>query len=138
MTDQERLIDSTLPLIKQLLETYSEFFPLASAIKSDDSIAQVGTYDGDKKPLSQKVILELKNGFKALKDKYKSIAIFYDVCVVDPNTELKTDAVAIFTETRNENSAYIFYYPYVLTNDNQITFLPNHWNDINNREIFVD
>jgi len=138
MTDQERLIKSTLPFVEDLLKAYGEFFPLASAIKTNDSISQVGTHDGDDKPLSDKLILELKTAFKAQKNDYKTIAIFYDVRVVDPNTELKTDAVAIFTETKNENSGYTFYYPYVLTSDNRITFSPDHWKNTNDKEIFVD
>jgi len=62
------------------------FFPLGTAIKTDDSIAQVGTYEGDERPESKILIEDLKKVFRAKKEEFKAIAIFYDVSVVDPNT----------------------------------------------------
>ena len=55
MNDIEKLLNSTLPFVKDLLKKYGEFFPLASAIKPNDSVAQVGTYDVNEKPLSDKL-----------------------------------------------------------------------------------
>ena len=133
MNDIERLLDSTFPLVEDLLKDYGEFFPLASAIKTDETIAQVGTYDGDEKPLSNKVIADFKNAFKAKAKDYKTIAIK----VVNPNTNSKTDAVAVFVETKIEGTAYVFYYPYSLTNDKQLTF-SDSWKNKNDKEIFND
>lgn len=137
MNDIERLLDSTFPLVDDLLKNYGEFFPLASAIKTDNTIAQVGTYFGDERPLSNKVITELKKSFRAKVEDYKTIAIFYDVKVVNPNTNLKTDAVAVFIETKIEDTAYVFYYPYTLTNDKQLSF-SDSWKNKNDKEIFND
>lgn len=135
MRDIERLLDSTLPFVEDLIRKYGEFFPLASAIKTDDAIAQVGTYSEEKKPLSAKVIAELKKSFRAKKEDYKTIAIFYDVRVVNPNTNLKTDAVVVFTETKNESTAYLFYYPYILKTGKQLTF-SDSWKEKIDKEIF--
>ena len=137
MNDIERLLDSTFPFVEELLKEHGEFFPLASAVKTNNSIAQVGTYDGDEQPLSNTVIADLKTAFRVKKDDYKTIAIFYDVRVVDPNTNLKTDAVAVFVETKNDNTAYTFYYPYVLTTDKDLSF-SDAWKNANDKEIFND
>jgi hypothetical protein len=137
MNDIEKLLDSTMPFVEGLLKNHGEFFPLASAIKTNDSIAQVGTYDGDDRPLSDKLIVDLKKAFRAKKDDYKTIAIFYDVRVVDPDTKVKTDAVAVFVETKNDDSAFTFYYPYTLTKDKQLTF-SNPWKNKMTKEIFND
>ena len=137
MNDIERLLDSTFPFIEDLLRKYEEFFPLASAIKTDNTIAQVGTYRDEEKPLSAKVIAELKKSFRTKKEDYKTVAIFYDVKVVNPNTGLKTDAVAVFVETKNEDTAYILYYAYILETGKQLIF-SDSWKDKNDKEIFSD
>ena len=137
MNDIERLLDSTFPFVEELLMEHGEFFPLASAVKTNDSIAQVGTYDGDEKPLSNTVIEDLKAAFRAKKDDYKTIAIFYDVRVVDPNTNQKTDAVAVFVETKIDITAYTVYYPYILTTDGELSF-SDAWKNASAKEIFND
>jgi hypothetical protein len=53
--DIEQQLNSTIPFVEDLLKKYGEFFPVASAVKTDGSIVQVGTYDGDEKPLSDKL-----------------------------------------------------------------------------------
>src|SRR5262245_16332534 len=100
MNDIERLLDCTLPFVEDLLKKYGEFYPLASAIKNDDSIAQIGTYNGNDNPLSETVISDLKNGLRAKQDDYKSMTIYYDASVVDPNTGHKTDAITVHVESK--------------------------------------
>lgn len=137
MSNTERLINSTFSFIKELLKKNGEFFPVASAIQTNDSVAQVGTYDGNERPLSDKLISDFKTGLRARKEDYQAIAIFYDVRVIDPNTNLKTDAVAVFIEAREENSAQIFYYPYLLNAEKQLIF-SEPWKNAGNKEIFTD
>jgi len=136
MEDFERLLDATFPFIEDLLKKHGEFFPLASAIEATDSIAQVGTYDGDEHPLSDKVIEDLKVGLKegAKKGDYKAIAIFYDVRAIAPNTNQKTDAVAVIVE--NSSVAYKLFFPYTLTKGSVLTFGESWRNDID-KEIFI-
>ena len=63
MNDIERLVDNTFPFVKSLLKNYGEFLPLASAVKTNNTIAQVGTYNGDERPLSYQLIADLKKSF---------------------------------------------------------------------------
>ena len=137
MEDFKRLTDATFPFVEDLLKKHGEFFPLASAIEKNDSIANVGTYDGNEQPLSDKVIADLKIGLRegAKKGDYKAIAIFYDVRVIDPNTNQKTDAVAVFVENKNDATAYKLFYPYTLTKDRVLTFAES-WKNITEKEIF--
>lgn len=137
MNEIERLLDSTFPLIVNLLENYGEFFPLASAIKTNDSIAQIGTYEGDEQPLSNTLITNFKSTFRANRDDYNAITIFFDVRVMDPNTNSKTDAVAVFAEMKKDSVAFNFYYPYVLTPNNKLTF-SEPWSTEVPKEIFID
>lgn len=64
MEDFERLLDATFPFVKDLLKKHGEFFPLSSVIDRNNSIAQVGTYDGNEQPKSDKVIEDLKTGLR--------------------------------------------------------------------------
>ncbi len=123
MNDIQTLINSTFPFVEDLLKKHGEFYPVASAIEPNDSITMVGTHDGNDKPLSQIVIDNLKTVLKqgASKGQYKTIAIFYDVKTVDPNTKEKTDAIAVFVEHKEGKTAYIFYYPYKLTANRELT-----------------
>ena len=41
----QMLIEKILPFVKELLNTYGEFFPVAAAIKADGSIATIGLYE---------------------------------------------------------------------------------------------
>jgi len=137
MEDFERLLDATFPFVEDLLKKHGEFFPLASAIEKNDSIAQVGTYDKGEQPESDKVIADLKAGLRegAKNGDYKAIAIFYDVRVIDPNTNQKTDAVVVFVENKKDMKAYKLFYPYTLTKDSVLTFTES-WRNETEKEIF--
>lgn len=138
MNDIERLLNATFPFVEDLLKKYGEFFPLASAIQTNDSIATVGTYDGEDKPKSDEVIESLKDGLKkgAQNGEYKVIAIFYDVKVIDPNTNQKTDAIAVLVEDKNETTSHTLFYPYKLIADNEILFSIG-WKNSKENEIFI-
>lgn len=135
MTDIEQLLNGTFPFVEDLLVTYREFFPVASAIKTDGSFSHVGTYDGDERPLSDKVLNDFKKAFKAKQADYKAITIYYDVTVVDPNTGQRTDAIAVFAETKYDIDAYTFFYPYVLTKEKGLEFSKS-WKYVKEKEVF--
>jgi hypothetical protein len=137
MADIQRLIDNTLPFVQELLSKYGEFFPLASAVTISDNIAQVGTYDGVEQLESFKLIVDLKRALKAKQNDYKCIAIFYDVRVTVPTTKLKTDAIAVFVETESEETGFIIYYPYIVTDDRVVELTEGAWKEINDKEIFI-
>ena len=135
MSDVQRLLDNSFPFVEELLKNYGEFYPLASAIRADDSIAQIGTFDGNDNPLSEQVIAVLKKGLRAKKENYKSIIIYYDVRVINPFSGQKTDAVAAYFESKYDKTAYVFYYPYVLTKGRCIEFFKS-WKEEAGKEIF--
>jgi hypothetical protein len=139
MEDFEILLESTFPFIKKMLSEHGEFYPLASAIDKNDKIVSIGSSDGTEMPNSNDLFLLLKKAFKedAINGKYKSIAIFYDVEVTDPNTNEKSNAIAVFLENKNDKSAYNFFYTYILTNDGNIEFKESWRNEVE-KEIFVD
>ena len=137
MSDTQRLIDNTLPFVQDLLMKYGEFYPLASAVTIADSISQVGTYDGNDNPQSDKVILDLKRALRAKQADYKSVAIFYDVSVIAPDTNQKIDAVAVFVESQSDDFGCIIYYPYVWTENNKLQLTDNVWKERNAKEIFL-
>ena len=135
MDDIEILLNDTMPFVEDLLKKYGEFFPVASAIKIDGSVALMGTYDGDEKPSADKLIADFKTAFKADRDDYRAITIFYDVSVVNPDTGQKGDAIAVFVETKNDDDAYTFYFSYSLISNEELEF-NNSWKNIEAKEIF--
>jgi hypothetical protein len=138
MNDIERLLNSTLPFVESLLKKHGEFFPLASAVETNDSITSVSTYDGDEHPESENVIADLKKVLMdgATKNDYKAIAIFYDVKVIDPNTSQKTDAIAVFVESKSDTTAFTLFYPYTLKNKE--LELGKSWKSLAERKVFVN
>ena len=138
MTDIERLLDKTFPFVEGYLRDNGKFFPVASAVQTNDSIALVAAYDDNENPDPEKVIADLKKSLSANKDRYKATAIFYDVTVPDPHTKVKTDAVAVFVESISEDTAFIFYYPYTLPGSKQFSFTHNTWKIATTKEIFKD
>jgi len=138
MSYKDTLIDGTFPFVDSLLEKYGEFFPVATAIKNDGTLASVATYDGDERPLSDDVIKNLKQalneGYK--KGEYVAGVIFYDVRVVDPFTNEKKDAVAVLYESDNDNAAKKFFYPYTLTKEKELSYSEG-WNNSLEKEVFV-
>ena len=133
MTDLERLIDNTFPLVEKLLIENGEFYPLASEINSKNEIVHLGTYDGDEQPLSDTIISNLKSAFKAKKEKYNIVSIFCDVSIINPNTNLKTDAISILVE--DEKTAAKIFYPYMLTKNLELSY-SEPWSIECNQEIF--
>ena len=120
-----------------MLRNHGEFYPLASAIDSSGKIAQMGAYDGNEHPKSVDVINNLKKSLKqgAQKGEYSAITIFYDSRVVNPHTNIKTDAIAVFAETKVDTTAYMFYYPYTISLDKQVNLSKSFGSKIQ-KEIF--
>lgn len=138
MKDFQRLLDATLPFIEDLLTQYGEFYPLASAINSQNEIVQVAAAPGEEFPTSDKVIAALKSGLvhAARNGQYTCIALFYDVKVKNEKTGHPTDAIAVFAENNKDNTAFNFFYPYTKAPDNTLTFAESFGNTID-KEIFI-
>ena len=135
MNDIERLLNTTLPFVEDLLKKYGEFYPVAGAVKMDDSISQIGTYDGNEHPLSEDVIESLKKGALAYQSDYKAFAIFYNVSIMDSASKEKIDAIAVLVESRNVDESWTLYYSYTLTG-HQLSFCES-WRIEKKREILL-
>jgi hypothetical protein len=137
MQDIQTIIQKSFPLIEELLKVQGEFYPVATVMNFDGTVSSIGAFDGDDYPLSKNVITNLKKTLQANFEKknYKAIAIFYDVKTTDPNTNEKTDAVAVFTEHVDGKTAYYFYYPYKLAENNEAKFSVSFGN-LTDKEIF--
>ena len=118
-TEVEELMNALLPFGQQMLEKHGEFIPYGGAMKTDGEIVSVSGYEGEEQPLSQDIINLLKDGYRiAVKNnEYKATAIFYDVRVIPPGTQEKTDAIAVALDHK-ENYSVIVLFPYKLINSN--------------------
>lgn len=125
------------PFVDSLLVKYGEFFPVAAALTAEGRIATVATYDGNDRPLSDDVIRDLKKALKlgAEKGTYVAAVIFYDVWVVNPFDDKKTDAVVVHFENVWEAGAKRFYCPYILSKDSTLTYSQG-WSNDGVKEIF--
>jgi hypothetical protein len=132
------LIDKSFPFAEDLIRKHGEYYPFSFVLYNDNTVGGVAGYNGDEYPESQAVINELKEILKLeiRKNKIKGIAIFYDVKTTDPNTNQKTDAIAVFVEHKDGQGAYNFYYPYKLTDKKELTFGDSFGNAAT-REIFA-
>jgi hypothetical protein len=137
MQEIEQLLNATLPFIESLLRKYGEFYPVTSAVNTFGKIVQMGTHNGNERPNSQDVINDLRKSLiqGVKKGEYKALTIFYDVKVVNPHTNIKTDAIAVIAESKTDSIGYRFYYPYTLTLDRQLN-LSKSWGSKAHREIF--
>jgi len=118
-SEVEELMNDGIMFGEQLLEKYGEFFPFGRAMKPNGEIVSVAGYDGDEQPLSQDVIDLLKDGYRqaAKNGDYKATALFYDARVIPPNSENKTDAIAVALDHKG-NYSVVVYFPYKLADSN--------------------
>jgi hypothetical protein len=112
--ESEKLMDSLLPLAKKMLTQYGEFYPYGGYMKSDGSIVDVGAQDPDTDhPRSKDVIYILRQTLLETANDHRCIAtaIIFDVTVVPPNSDLKSDAIQVCLEHVEGLSAEVFF-PY--------------------------
>ncbi len=121
-TDVETLMNEMLPFGQEMLEKYGEFIPYGGAMKPNGEIVSVSGYEGTEHPLSQDIIDLLKDGYRSAvrKGKYKATAIYYDMRITPPKTDIKTDAIAIALDHKDNYSAIVFF-PYRLV-DEKVVF----------------
>lgn len=134
MEEIQNILDKTLPFVESLLKDYGEFYPLASAVNQNGEVEQVLLEEDEENdfPKSASVIGELKKELRWKRDRFKAIAIFYDVTVKEEQTE----AIAVFVEHKEEKQSFTFYYPYKVV-EKEIIFSKS-WKVENEMEIFVN
>ncbi|MDH3637599.1 MAG: hypothetical protein OES09_03960 [Gammaproteobacteria bacterium] len=114
--EAEDLINAVLPVAQQMLEKYGEFIPYGGAMKPNGEVVSVPGYDGNEQPSSQEIINLLKDSFRAAgkNGEYKATAIVFDVHVIAPGSDEKTDAVAVALDHK-EGYSVVVLFPYQLS-----------------------
>lgn len=111
----EKLMDSLLPFASQMLTAHGEFFPFGGTMDPQGQIGMSGGWTGEEHPPSGEVISLLHSAFVAgaREGKFMATALVYDVRVIPPGQENKTDAIAVDVSHRDGVSQTVIY-PYQL------------------------
>jgi hypothetical protein len=120
MTDIERLVNSHFPIVEKLLLDFGEFFPIGAVLYNDNGIAPIKPEIKGEHPLSTEVIESLLATIRSHKQSLKLAAIFYDVRIQLEENNSISDAIAVFIESKLEESACVTYYPYFITTENKL------------------
>jgi len=115
----EVLLNEAMPFAERMLREHGEFYPYGYEMMAAGEIKQVAGYTCTDHPKSQTIIDLLIDGFKedSAVHKIKATALVYDVLVVPPGASLKTDAIAVALDHR-DNYSVTMIYPYVLSHGN--------------------
>jgi hypothetical protein len=115
--DCEAMLNELVPFAERWLLKHGEFFPFGGAMKANSEIVYIAGYDGRERPPSDDIIDLLKKSFRsgAASGEYKATALVYDVRVLLPSSEQKSDAVAVALDHRNSYSTLVLL-PYQLKN----------------------
>jgi hypothetical protein len=111
----EELMNAVLPFAEQMLRNHGEFFPFGAIVNKAGKIEQQGAWTGSEHPPSQEVIEVLYKGYVAgaRTGDYIATALVYDVRVIPPGQNEKTDAIAVDISHRDGVSQTVIY-PYRL------------------------
>jgi hypothetical protein len=122
-SDAERLVAAILPFAEKMLEQYGEFYPYGGYTTPEGKTIDIGAKaHGEDYPRSKDLLRILRESLQGMArtDKCRAAAIVFNVSIVIPGTNLKSDAIQISFDHRDGYSADIFY-PYELT-DNKIVY----------------
>ena len=108
--DLDALLNTLLPLAKELLAKQGEFFPFAAAMRADGQIVHVAAHDGDEHPASQQVIDNLVRALRPQAEggAIRAAGICLDARVEPPGQSNKTDAVAMRLEHATGEAVQVF------------------------------
>jgi hypothetical protein len=111
----EQLMNAVLPFAEQMLRNHGEFFPFGGTMSKGGVIENHGAWTGSEHPPSLEVIEALHNAYVsgAKKGAYIATALVYDVRVIPPGQNEKTDAIAVDISHRDGISQTVIY-PYRL------------------------
>ena len=76
----EQLMNSALPMAKQMLQEHGEFFPFGLALNAEGKVVAVAPYDRREHPTSEDLIRQLKHvlGAQAKAGEFRATALIYD------------------------------------------------------------
>lgn len=112
----EELMASLLPVAERMLEEHGEFLPYGGYLDSDGKVVHVGTkIEGTNQPGPDALIDILRQNFRTLagEKKNKATAVIFNVRILLPGTEEKSDAIQICLDHEVGDSAEVFF-PYRL------------------------
>jgi hypothetical protein len=121
--ESESLINALLPLAKQMLRRYGEFYPYGGYMKLNGEIVQLGADDPDmNRPKSRDLIYILRSSLQEIAHtkQCKVGALVFDVKVNLPKDNRKSDAIQISVEHAGCYSADIFF-PYQIV-DGEVVY----------------
>jgi hypothetical protein len=113
-----------MPLAKRMLGEFGEFYPYGGYMKPSGENVDVGVGDeDDDHPKSNDLLYVLRNSFSemAATGACKATAMVFDVRVVTPGAEEKSDAVQVCLEHADGYSAEVFL-PYRIDQDGRVTY----------------
>jgi hypothetical protein len=115
----EVLLNEAMPFAEKMLREHGEFYPYGYEMKPAGAIKLVAGYTGTDHPKSQLIIDLLVEGFKqdAVAKRIKATALVYDMLVVPPGASVKSNAIAVALDHR-DNYSVIVIFPYVLDHGN--------------------
>lgn len=123
-SDCEKLMHAVLPLAERMLSQFGEFYPYGGFMKPNGEITHVGAEDEDTEhPKSKDLIYVLRDSFSqmAATGACKATALAFDVRIIPPGTEQKSDAVQVCLEHADGYSAEVFL-PYQIDQDGRVSY----------------
>jgi hypothetical protein len=117
--ESEKLMNAVLPLAEKMLIRHGEFYPYGGYLKPDGSIVDVGVEDLDTEhPKSRDLIYVLQNSFRemASTNRCKAVVLIFDVAVVLPDSNRRSDAIQVCVDHVDGYSAEVFF-PYHIVNN---------------------
>ncbi len=136
LKDIQSFINIFFPFAEELLIKYGEFHPYAGATTITGEFVSVGHYPENQSQESSVLIDNLKAALKRGKDDFMLTGIFYDVRTKDRDTGEVTDAIAVFIEHRDSETAFEFFYPYKVENKENFCVADSYGN-ATSKQIFV-
>jgi len=112
--DLDQLLNALLPFAQQMLREHGEFHPFGGSMQTDGTISMAGAkVDGTDHPKAVDLIQLLEAGFQknAEQGKIKASGVCFDVRVIPPGKQDKTDAIQANLE-HIEGQAVSIFLPY--------------------------
>ncbi|MEJ7736060.1 MAG: hypothetical protein WKF97_01425 [Chitinophagaceae bacterium] len=133
--DIQALLQIFLPFAEELLVKYGEFHPYAGATTITGEFVSVGSHKTTDHPDSRKAINQLKHTAQSGSDQYLVVAVFYEAISKDGQTGETADAIGVFVEHKESETAYEFLYAYRV-DDNKTFAVDDSYGTMVPKEIF--
>lgn len=139
MDQRQELFDTGFGFIDTLFRKYGEFFPVCTVIQTGDTEASYLARDTEEEQPESAVVMEglkeaVTDGFKS--GDYQAAAIFFDCRITHPDTNEKTDAIAVLYESVDAPMGELHFFPYQLS-DEQAPVYGEGFYEEQEKEMFI-